>query len=83
MTFNNKITGLGGVRKIRSIKIGDLFKDNYYSEATGVPFVFKIVRKYDKDEWLADSYVNGKYEGDIYLTKSLIQRNFTRVYKIK
>jgi len=81
--YNNKIIGLGGVRKIRSIKKGDLFKDRNYSKATGVPFVYKIVRKYDKDEWLADRYVDGKYEGDIYLKKSVIQRNMTRVYKIK
>ncbi len=81
--YSKNIVGLGGVRKIRSIKEGDLFKDTNYSKATGVPFVYKIVRKSDKDEWLADWYVNGEYEGDIYLPKSVIQRNMTRVYKIK
>ena len=59
--YGKKIIGLGGVRKIRSIKEGDLFKDRYYSKATGVPFVYKIFEKSDKDEWLADRYIDGKY----------------------
>jgi len=81
--YSKNIIGLGGVRKIRSIKIGDLFKDIGYSKATGVPFVFKIVRKYDKDEWIADRYIDGIYEGETYLHKVVIQRNMRRVYKIK